>query len=93
MDKFLGFDPLVFLGIKDLKGKEKQEVSEKLLNKISQYLTIRTIEELDVSQLKRTKNPEVLFSIAKSKIPNFNTKVGQYLEDFKTEFYKNLKAL
>ena len=91
MDKFPDFDPLVYLGIKDLKGKEKKEVSKKLIDKLSQYFLIRMVEELNDVQLKGIKDPEKLILVAKSKIPDFDAKVRQYLEDFKTEFYKNLK--
>jgi hypothetical protein len=93
MDNFLGFDPLVFLGIKDLKGEEKLEVSKKMRDKISQYILVRTVADLDVSYLKKIKDPKVLFKLAGNKIPNFNTKVKQYLEDFKKEFHETLKSL
>jgi|WetSurMetagenome_2_1015567.scaffolds.fasta_scaffold577513_2 hypothetical protein len=91
MVKASGFDPLVFLGIKDLRGEGKKEVSDRLRDKISQYILIRIVEDLNPSQLKKIKDPKALFSYVSDKIPGFNTKVKQYLQDFKTEFYKNLK--
>ena|SRR3989344_3299909 len=87
-----GFDPLLFLGINNLKNQEKKDVSQKLLDKISQYLVIRISELFPDEELKRLNNPEDLFSIAREKIPDINTKVQLFLNDFKREFYKKLKV-
>jgi hypothetical protein len=92
MTKASSFDPLVFLGINDLKGKGKAEVSDKLRDKISQYILIRIVNDLGHSRLKKIKDPKELFSFLSRKIPGFNTKVNKYLKDFKKEFYKNLKT-
>ena len=88
----LGFDPLLFLGITNLKAEEKNEVSQKLLDKISQYQIIRISELLPEEDVKKAKDPEDMFSMAKNKIPDINEKVKLFLQDFKKEFYKNLKA-
>lgn len=90
-NKLQGFDPLLFLGISNLKGREKTDVSQKLLDKISQYLVIRISELLPDEEIKRFNNPEDLFIIVKNRIPDINARVKIFLEDFKTEFYKNLK--
>lgn len=91
MTQLLGFDPLLFLEINNLKGQEKTDVSQKLLDKISQYLVIRITELLSEDDLKQIDDPQKLFSIAKNKIPDLDNKVKMFLEDFRKEFYKNLK--
>lgn len=48
----LGFDPLLFLGITNLKDEEKSVVSGKILDRISQYIVIRTTELLSEDILK-----------------------------------------
>jgi hypothetical protein len=92
MSRTSSFDPLDFLDIRDLRGEGKKEVSNRLRDKISQYILIRIVEDLGPSQLKKIKDPKELFSFLSSKIPGFNTKVNKYLQDFKKEFYKNLKT-
>jgi len=91
MPQLLGFDPLKFLDITNLKGEEKESVSKDLLDKISQYLLIRISELLPEEDIRKVKNPEDIFSMAKDRIPDINIKVKLFLEDFKKEFYKNLK--
>lgn len=91
MKQFLGFDPLLFLGIKNLNGNEKDLVSKHLLNKISQYFLIRISEILTIEDLKSTNDPDKLFVLAQSKIPNFSHRIKIFLEDFKEDFYKNIK--
>lgn len=93
MQHFLGFDPLMFLGITNLKLEEKSIVSQKLLDRISQYLAIRITELLSEDDLKNIDDPQQLFSLAKEKIPALNNKVKLFLEDFKKEFNNNLKQL
>lgn len=90
MKQFLDFDPLLFLGIKNLTGEEKTIVSKHLLNKISQYLLIRIYELLSIEELKSTDDADKLFALAQSKIPNLNEKVKIFLQDFKKEFSNNL---
>jgi|WetSurMetagenome_2_1015567.scaffolds.fasta_scaffold05765_4 hypothetical protein len=87
------FDPLIFLGIKGIKLEEKKDLSERLLNKISQYLLIRIVDQLDSSLLKRTRTPDEIFSLAEDNIPDFNNQVKRYLEDFKKEFNLNIKTI
>jgi len=93
MKQLLGFDPLLFLGITNIKSEEKNIVSQKILDRISQYLAIRIIELLPESDLEDIDDPEKLFSVAKEKIPDFDKKVKVFLEDFKKEFNTNLKQL
>ena len=85
MNQLLGFDPLVFLGIKNLKDEEKSAVSKKLLDKISQYLLIRVSELLPEDDMKDIEDPDKLFSLAQTKITDLNNKVKVFLEDFKKE--------
>lgn len=91
MNQLLGFDPLLFLGITNLKPEEKDMVSKKLLDRISQYLVIRIVELLPEAELKHIDDPQKLFSVAKEKIPDLDKKVKVFLADFKKEFNNNLK--
>ena len=91
MTQFLGFDPLKFLGISNLHGQEKKDASQKLLERISQYLVIRVTELLSEDDLERIDDPQELFSAAKIKIPDLDKKIKSFLEDFKKEFNKNLQ--
>lgn len=93
MKKLLGFDPLLFLGIANLKGQEKNIVSQKLLERISQYLVIRICELLPEDNLREIDDPQELFAVAKEKIPDLDKKVKIFLEDFKKEFNNNLKYI
>ncbi len=93
MQQLLGFDPLLFLGVKNLKDEEKEIVSKKLLDRISQYLVIRITELLSEDDLKNIDDPQKLFSIAKEKIPDLDKKVKLFLEDFKTDFNNNLNQI
>lgn len=91
MTQLFGFDPLLFLGIKNLNGEEKSLVSKHLLNKISQYLLIRISELLSIEDLKSTDDTGKLFVLAQNKIPKLSQQVKIFLEDFKKEFHDNLK--
>ena len=93
MNQLLGFDPLLFLGITNIKDEEKQFVSEKILDRLSQYLALRIIELLPEHDLKEIDDPEKLFSVAKEKIPDLDKKTKVFLEDFKKEFNNNLKQV
>ncbi len=93
MKQLLGFDPLLFLGITNLKLAEKSIVSQKLLDRISQYLTIRITELLPEDDLKNIDDPQQLFSLAKEKLPNLDSKIKTFLEDFKKEFNNNLTQI
>ena len=94
MNQLLGFDPLLFLGITNLKDEEKHTVSQKLLDRISQYLAIRIVELLSEDDLKDVgDDPQKLFSVAKQKISDLDAKVKVFLEDFKKDFNNNLKQI
>lgn len=94
MNNFFGFDPLLFLGITNLKDEEKNVVSQKILDRISQYLAIRIIELLWEEDLENIDDdPQKLFLIAKQKIPDLDKKAKVFLEDFKKEFSNNLKQM
>ena len=94
MKQLLGFDPLLFLGITNLKDEEKDIVSQKLLDRISQYIAIRIAEILSENDLRDAgDDPQKLFSVAKDKIPEFDEKMKLFLEDFRKEFNNNLKQI
>ena len=93
-NNFQGFDPLLFLGVTDPKHEEKDIISQKILDRISQYIAIRIVELLSKDDLKSIDDsPQKLFSIAKSKIPDLDNKVKVFLEDFKKEFNSNFKQV
>jgi len=90
----MGFDPLLFLGITNVKSEEKNIVAQKLLDRISQYIAVRIVELLSEADLKNIgDDPQQLFSIAKQKIPDIDKKVKLFLEDFKKDFNNNLKQV
>lgn len=92
MTQLLGFDPLKFLDITNLKNQEKDTVSKNLLDKISQYILIRVSELLPAEDVKKASDPEDIFSLAQAKIPDLNDKMKLFLADFKKEFYKNVRV-
>ena len=89
MNGLQGFDPLLFLGITNIKPGEKDAFSYELLSKISEYIFVRIAELLEESDLKNTDNPDQLFNVAKDKIPHLDTKIKTFLEDFKNDYQKN----
>lgn len=94
MNQLQGFDPLVFLNITNLKPEEKDIVSQKLLDRISQYIVIRIIELFSDDDLKNIdSDPQKLFDTAKVKVPDIDKKVKVFLEDFKNDFNSNLKQI
>lgn len=94
LDMNQGFDPLLFLGITNLKAEEAPVVYQKLLDRISQYIAIRIVELLSEDDLKNIgDDPQKLFAVAKNKIPDLDKRVKVLLDDFKTEFSDNLKQL
>lgn len=94
MQQLIGFDPLLFLGITNLKPEEKTIVSQKILDRIFQYLVIRITELLSEDDLRNIgDDPQELFSLAKEKITDLDKKVKVFLEDFKKEFNNNLKQV
>lgn len=90
MKLLAGFDPLVFLGITNFVEKDKQEVSVELITKISQYIFIRIVELLDNEDVNSADDPRKIFALAKTKIPNLDSKIKMFLDDFKEEFNRNL---
>lgn len=92
MKQLMGFDPLLFLGITNVKSEEKNIVSQKILDRISQYIAIRIGELLSEDDLKSINgDPQRLFSLGRQKIPDFDNKIKLFLEDFKKDFNNNLK--
>lgn len=89
MNNLQGFDPLLFLGITDVRAEEKDALSQELLNKISEYIFIRITELLEEAVLKNVETPDQLFTVAKSKIPDLDAKIKLFLEDFKNDYQKN----
>jgi hypothetical protein len=94
MNPLMGFDSLIFLGITNLKAEEKNVVSQKLLDRISQYIVIRIVGLLSDDDLMGIdEDPQKLFSVAKEKIPDLDKKVKVFLDDFKKDFNNNRQQL
>ena len=87
MQKFLGFDPLVYLDIKLKDEGEEEKINQKylLLEQISQYLFIRFSEEISTEKLKSFNNYQDLLSYANKNIPKFQEKIKRYLDEFREE--------
>lgn len=82
------------LGITNLKTEEAPIVSQKVLDRISQYIAIRIVELFSEEDLKNIDgDPEKLFATAKQKIPDLDKRVKVFLEDFKNDFNNNLKQV
>lgn len=85
------FDPIEFLEISGLGDTEKKSLRKKLESNISEYLLIRLLEELPNTvdeKLKdnQVKSMEELENMLRSYIPNFDSKIKQYLEEFKKQY-------
>lgn len=88
--QFLGFDPLTFLELTNIKIEDKEYLSRQIWNQLSEYLVIRIIELLPSDQLENIETPKELFSIAEKTIPNFKDKIKTCLEDWRNQFKRKL---
>ncbi|MBI4058932.1 hypothetical protein HY404_01690 [Candidatus Microgenomates bacterium] len=86
MNNYLGFDPLVFLGISNIKAEDKENLNHEIFNSLSQYLVIRLAELLPTQELEKTNDITELFALAEKTIPDFKDKIKSFLTDFKQEF-------
>ena len=85
------FNPLEFLGIQGLGKAEREDLRRKLEANISEYILIRLLEELPDSVDEKLKNSKVssineLENILMSHIPNLDTKIKQFLEEFRKQY-------
>lgn len=85
------FDPIAFLGIEDVKNREK--VSKELMTQISSYLTTRFLEILPTEQIIYLDTQEKVFDAAKKAYIDFDAKIRSLMEDFKAEFQQQYKTL
>lgn len=85
MKLLLGFDPLLYLGLK-VKDEEKDDKTFQILDELSKYLVERTLELLPDSEVKQIQTPAQLFDKAKELIPDYKEKVEEFLEDFKKKY-------
>lgn len=81
----LGFDPLLFLGLK-VKVEEKDDKTFKILDDLSKYLVERTLELLPDKEVSKIQTPTQLFDKAKELVPGYKEKVKQFLENFKKNY-------
>lgn len=86
MQPLAGFDPIIFLGIEHVSEEEKPKLNYELLEQISEYLFIRTVELLGDESLSSAKSLEQVFAVAYKKVPDYRKRVKIFLEDFKREF-------
>lgn len=91
MNQLNGFDPILFLDLKNIKLSEKQQLSDELMIQISDYLAVRFIELLPNDKLEEINSQSDLFNLTKEGLSDFDDKVKQFLDDFKIEFLQNLK--
>lgn len=80
------FDLISFLNL-HLDPSLEKLATAKLLDLLSQYLIIRTLELLPQNNIEGLEDPEKLFTLAKNTIPQYDLKVKEFLEDFKNEYY------
>lgn len=90
------FDPVEFLEIQGLGKSEKENLRKKLGANITEYILIRLLEELPDTVDEKLKDNKVrsieeLEDILKSYIPNPDTKIKQYLEEFKKQYQHDRK--
>lgn len=79
------FDPILFLGLK-VDDSEIEDLRYQLLEQISQYVLIRTIELLPSEKVPHLTTAESIFNYAFKEIPSYDKKVQQFLADFKREW-------
>lgn len=84
----MSFDPLKYLNL-HLSQEVKGRASHHLLDQLSQYLIIRTVELIPEHELSRIESVESLFAKASESIPDYNGHVWQFIDDFKKEYSKN----
>lgn len=84
------FDPLIFLGLSNIKAEDKEKLSQELLEQISKYLAARILELLPEDRVENLTNYDDLLIVTQNKIPGIDEKVKGFLEDFRAEFKKNL---
>jgi hypothetical protein len=87
------FDPIDFLGIRGLGEREQEDLRKKLEVNIAEYILICLLDELPDTvdeKLKEDKvrNIDELEKLLSSNIPDFDRKVGKYLQEFKKQYNK-----
>lgn len=85
----LNFNPLLFLDINNIENDKKKELSDKLMDQISTYLIARILDLLP--EKLEACNPQEVYKIALKEIPDIKGKINFFLQDFKVQFYNNLK--
>lgn len=81
------FDPIAFFNL-HLDDKAKKVVTEELLDSLSQYIIVRTVEMMPAGKLDNIDNPEELFELAKKEFPVFDNQIKKFLEDFQREYQR-----
>jgi len=92
MKQLKGFDPLLFLEIKNVDPKDRNKLSFELMSQISEFLAIKTLQLIPGEKAEEFNSLEELFKYAQENILNFDLKVKQFLDEFKKEYQKNLNG-
>lgn len=86
------FNPIAFLGI-DIAGKSPAELNylqNELKSKIGEYILLKSSENLTVVQLEEITqaDEQQMIGILQKYIPDIDSKIPDWLNDFKTEYDK-----
>lgn len=83
------FDILAYLNLYP-DPKIKPVLSNKLLDYLLQFITLKTIESLPSKKVAESKNLESLFDLAQEEIPDYNSKIRRWVIEFKKEYESQL---
>lgn len=91
------FDPIVFLEI-DTASYSADEITKmrsSLMSKIGEYILLKFSENLtqeQFNQVSSIRDGSQLINVLKNFIPDFDSKILQEVENFKTEYKQILKG-
>ena len=88
MKQLLNFDPLAYLDISNISEDDKINLRYSLLEKISEYIFLRSLELLPGEKAKSFTSHAEVFSYCQKNVPAYNEKIKLFLENFKEEFTK-----
>lgn len=90
--KFLrGFDPILFLELRNINSKDRNKLSFELMSQISEFLVIKTLQIVPEEKAEEINSLEELFEYASENISQYDQKVKTFLNEFKTEFQQKFK--
>ena len=86
MKQLLNFDPLAYLDISNISEDDKINLRYSLLEKISEYIFLRSLELIPIDKATSFTSQSEVFSYCQKNIPAYDTKINLFLEDFKKDF-------